>query len=173
MWAGGTAAGLIVLVALASAFWSRTGTAAPSTSRELASGRQLYVTHCAVCHGEGGRGDGPSAAGLATRPSDLADGRLMNPLPDEFIVNIVLHGGPAEGLSPGMPPFAAYLGEAQARDVTAYLRSLANPPFRREQARALVTVPGAPRQPIFFSHLIHAGSFLIDCHYCHADARRS
>ena len=173
MWAGAAAAGLVVLVALASAFWSRTGTAAPSTSRELASGSHLYVTHCAVCHGEGGRGDGSSAAGFATKPSDLADGRLMNPLPDEFIVNVILRGGPAEGLSPGMPPFGAYLGEAQARDLTAYLRSLARPPFRPEAARALVTVPGAPRQPILFSHLIHAGSFQIDCQHCHADARRS
>jgi len=172
MWAGGAAAGLIVLVALASAFWSRTGAGA-STSRELASGRQLYVTHCVVCHGEAGRGDGPSAAGFATKPSDLADGRLMNPLPDEFIVNVILRGGPAEGLSPGMPPFGAYLGEAQTRDITAYLRSLASPPFRPEAARPLVTVPGAPRQPIFFSHLIHAGSFQIDCQFCHADARRS
>jgi mono/diheme cytochrome c family protein len=126
-----------------------------------------------VCHGESGRGDGPSAAGFATRPSDLTDGRLMNPLPDEFLVSIILDGGPAEGLSPGMPAFRAYLGEAQARDLTAYVRSLASPPFRPEAAQPLVTVPGAPRQPIFFSHLIHAGSFQIDCQYCHADARRS
>ena len=93
------------------------------------SGRQLYATHCVVCHGEGGRGDGPSAAGFATKPSDLTDGRLMNRLPDEFLVNIILHGGPAEGLSPNMPPFAGYLGEAQARDIIAHLRSLAQPPF--------------------------------------------
>ena len=173
MWAGGLAAGLIVLVALASAVWSRAGAGASTPSRELASGRQLYVTHCAACHGDGGRGDGPSAAGFASKPSDLTDGRLMNGLPDAFIVNIILRGGPAEGLSPGMPPFGTYLGEAQARDVAAYLRSLAQPAFRPESARQLVEVPGAPRQPILFSHVIHAGSFQIDCQYCHADARRS
>ena len=173
MWAGGVAAGLIVLAALASALWSRAGAVTAPASREIASGRQLYVTHCAVCHGDEGGGDGPSAAGFATRPSDLADGRLMNPLPDAFLVNIILHGGPAEGLSPGMPPFGAYLGEAQARDLVAYVRSLADPPFRPEEARELVEVPGAPRQPIFFSHLIHAGSFGIDCQFCHAEARRS
>jgi mono/diheme cytochrome c family protein len=174
MWPGGAAAGPIVLVALAAAFWSGSGAAAPAaSSRELVSGLQLYETHCAVCHGEQGRGDGPSAAGFATKPSDLTDGRLMNPLPDEFIVNVILNGGPAEGLAPTMPPFRGYLGEAQARDITAYLRSLATPPFRPEAARDVVTVAGAPRQPIFFSHLIHAGSFQIDCQYCHADARRS
>jgi len=173
MWAGGVAVGLIVMVALASALWSRAGAVTSPAPRALASGNHLYATHCAVCHGERGRGDGPSAAGFATKPSDLADGRLMNALPDTFLVNIILNGGPAEGLSPGMPPFGAYLGEAQARDVIAYLRSLADPPFQPEAARELVEVPGAPRQPIFFSHLIHAGSFQIDCQFCHADARRS
>src|SRR4029079_3017925 len=179
-WVGGFAVALIALVAATAALWSRAGAASPSAtpreraqSREVLNGRQLYATHCVVCHGETGKGDGPSAGGFATKPSDLADGRLMNGLPDAFIVNIILHGGPAEGLTPGMPPFKAYLGEAQARDITAYVRSLAAPPFQREAARSLVEVSGAPRQPILFSHLIHAGSFQIDCQYCHADARRS
>ncbi len=179
-WVGGFAVGLIALIAFASALWSRAGAASPSTAaregaqpREVISGKQAYATHCVVCHGEAGKGDGPSAGGFATKPSNLADGRLMNGLPDEFLVNIILHGGPAEGLTPGMPPFAAYLGETQARDVVAYVRTLAEPKFNRAEAKALVTVPGAPRQPIFFSHVIHAGSFKIDCQYCHADARRS
>jgi hypothetical protein len=30
-----------------------------------------------------------------------------------------------------------------------------------------------PVQPIFFSHVIHAGSYQIACQYCHAGARRS
>jgi mono/diheme cytochrome c family protein len=171
MWVGGVAAGFLVSV-LALALWSRAG-AAPTASRELASGRQLYATHCVACHGESGRGDGPSAAGFGTKPSDLTDGRLMNRLPDEFLVNIMLHGGPAEGLSPNMPPFAGYLGETQARDIIAHLRALAQPPFIPGSAGSLVTVPGAPRQPILFSHLIHAGSFGIECQFCHADARRS
>ena len=171
MWVGGGTAGVLVGI-LAVMLWSRVG-AAPSAPRELASGRQLYATHCVACHGEGGRGDGPSAAAFATKPSDLTDGRLMNRLPDEFLVNIILHGGAAEGLSPNMPPFAGYLGETQARDIIAHLRSLAQPPFTTGSAPALVTVPGAPRQPVFFSHLIHAGSFGIECQFCHADARRS
>jgi hypothetical protein len=31
----------------------------------------------------------------------------------------------------------------------------------------------APRQPIQFSHRLHAGDYQIACQYCHADARRS
>jgi Cytochrome c7 and related cytochrome c/Class III cytochrome C family len=42
-------------------------------------------------------------------------------------------------------------------------------------APAGAQTPIAPpvKQPILFSHKIHAGDFKIDCQYCHADARRS
>jgi len=164
-------------VSLASALcvssaWSASALERPE-SPYLKSGRALYVTHCAACHGDAGRGDGASAASFATKPSNLADGRLMNPLPDEFLASVIRHGGPAEGLSPGMPAFDRYLGAAQIRDVIAYLRTLATPVFAPAAARPIVSVPGAPRQPIFFSHLVHAGKYQIDCQYCHADARRS
>jgi mono/diheme cytochrome c family protein len=154
---------------------SAAGAAAPVPLDDpyLKNGRAIYLAHCAACHGERAQGDGASAAGFATKPSNLADGRLMNPLPDEFLENIIRRGGPAEGLSPGMPAFAQYLGETQIRDVIAYVRSLASPPFEPRTVPALVTVPGAPHQPIFFSHLIHAGKYQIACQHCHADARRS
>jgi hypothetical protein len=97
----------------------------------------------------------------------------MNPLPDAFLLSVILHGGPGEGLSPTMPPFRAFLSDEQARQVIVYLRSLAAPPFDPRRALPLAVVEGAPAQPIFFSHVIHAGSFQIPCQHCHADARRS
>ena len=42
----------------------------PRTEPEV-SGRALYAENCAVCHGDGGRGDGPAAAGLTPPPTDL------------------------------------------------------------------------------------------------------
>ena len=142
-------------------------------SRDVETGRALYLRHCVTCHGDAGRGDGASAAGFATKPADLTDGRLMNALPDEFLLNVVLRGGPAEGLAPTMPPFSGYLTDAETRQLIRYLRALASPPFHPETAKPLVIGPNAPRQPILFSHVIHAGSFQIACQYCHADARRS
>ncbi len=147
--------------------------AAPPSARDVQAGKALYDRQCASCHGPGGRGDGPSAAAFATKPADLTDGRLLNPLPDEFLVSVIRRGGPAEGLAPTMPPFEKFLSEAQTAQVVAYLRSLAQPPPRPGQAAPLVRIEGAPRQPIFFSHVIHAGSFAIPCQHCHADARRS
>jgi mono/diheme cytochrome c family protein len=165
--------GALGLVLIVGAVALTRGDAAGPSARDVEAGRDIYARSCALCHGEGGRGDGASAAGFATKPSDLADGRLMNALPDEFLMNVIVNGGPAEGLAPTMPPFRGHLSEEQARQVVAYVRSLAQPPFSPEQAQPLVTMPEAPRQPIFFSHLVHAGSFQIACQYCHVGARRS
>lgn len=169
MHAGAGARALLALLGVL--VWSRASVASPQ--QDAMAGQALFAQYCATCHGAAGRGDGASAASFATKPSDLTDGRLMNPLPDAFLTNVILNGGPAEGLTPGMPPFKGYLGGDQVRQLVAFVRSLATPAFRPERATELVTVPNAPRQPIFFSHLIHAGSFQIACQYCHSEARRS
>jgi len=71
-----------------------------------------------------------------------------------------------------MPPFRGNLNDGQARQIVAFLRTLAQPAFRPGEAGPLVTPSHAPVQPIFFNHVIHAGSFQIPCQHCHADARR-
>jgi mono/diheme cytochrome c family protein len=146
--------------------------AGAGADRDVAAGQALYTRSCAPCHGAQAKGDGASAAGFATKPADLTDGRLVNRLPDEFLVRVILDGGPAMGLAPTMPPFRGNLNEGQARQVVAFLRTLAQPAFRSEMASPLVTPDRAPVQPIFFNHAVHAGSFQIPCQYCHADARR-
>ncbi|HSF44009.1 MAG TPA: cytochrome c [Thermoanaerobaculia bacterium] len=40
-------------------------------AERIALGRLSYRIHCASCHGESGRGDGPLAEDLKVRPSDL------------------------------------------------------------------------------------------------------
>ena len=35
------------------------------------TGREDFVAFCAGCHGTGGKGDGPAAAGLGRKPADL------------------------------------------------------------------------------------------------------
>ena len=42
---------------------------APHTSP--ASGKEMYVTYCASCHGTHAKGDGPAAGALKTPPADL------------------------------------------------------------------------------------------------------
>lgn len=161
---------LAVLVLLGAGLRTRASHAVGQ--RDVEAGQILFARNCAPCHGEAGRGDGPSAAGFATRPADLADGRLMNGLPDEFLRNVIENGGPSEGLAPTMPPFKALLSALEVQQVLAYVRALARPPLPAGDHRPLVTAPRAPAQPIFFNHVVHAGSFQIACQYCHAQARR-
>lgn len=60
---------LAVALAAASA-WSFAARADPSTD-ESQSGARLYRVYCANCHGERGRGDGPTAELLKVAPADL------------------------------------------------------------------------------------------------------
>lgn len=46
---------------------------APGRAPDLARGAQLFKNTCAVCHGPGGKGDGPAAASLATPPIAFTD----------------------------------------------------------------------------------------------------
>lgn len=43
--------------------------AAPQTS--AASGKEMFKSYCAPCHGTGAKGDGPAAAALKSAPADL------------------------------------------------------------------------------------------------------
>ncbi len=149
------------------------GHPAPSNAPQIQRGQAIYAQYCATCHGPQGKGDGVSAQNLPIKPQNLTEGRVLNPLPDHFLFNIIAHGANAVGLSPLMPGFKPYLGDPQIRDVIAYVRSLAQPPFDPRQVLPIPTKREGPVQPIFFSHVIHAGSFQIACQYCHAGARRS
>jgi mono/diheme cytochrome c family protein len=44
----------------------------PMQETSPASGKQMYATYCAVCHGVDGRGSGPAAAALKVPPTNLA-----------------------------------------------------------------------------------------------------
>jgi copper transport protein len=43
----------------------------PPDAQSLAIGKDVYTTYCETCHGETGRGDGPSGLRLVPRPADL------------------------------------------------------------------------------------------------------
>ena len=46
---------------------------APTRSPDVNVGAQLYATHCAVCHGAEGKGDGAAGKGLDPAPTDFHD----------------------------------------------------------------------------------------------------
>ena len=100
-------------------------------SGDPAKGAPQYAALCASCHGPKGCGDGPLSASLNPKPAKHCDGELMNPLTDAFLYKTIKEGGAAVGKSPLMAPWGGTLSDAQIVDVVAYVRTLANPPYKK------------------------------------------
>ena len=43
----------------------------PITNTASNSGKEMYTSYCAVCHGKTAKGDGPAATAMKTSPTDL------------------------------------------------------------------------------------------------------
>ncbi len=43
----------------------------PITNAPSNSGKEMYSSYCAVCHGKAAKGDGPAATAMKTPPTDL------------------------------------------------------------------------------------------------------
>jgi mono/diheme cytochrome c family protein len=83
-----------------------TGTApppdAPSTLAPVTEADKLYVSRCVLCHGSGGRGDGPVAAAMAVPPGDFTSAAWQASFTDEQIETAILRGSRAIGRSSSM-----------------------------------------------------------------------
>src|SRR5262249_17496460 len=111
--------------------------AIPYDVASIDSGMALFAQHCAICHGQGGVGDGPGGAGLPRPPADLTAPHTGQPTAGDLF-RWLTHGIPASG----MPPFARLLSVDQRWDLINFLRALA----AGQEARALAPViePGRP-----------------------------
>jgi mono/diheme cytochrome c family protein len=98
-------------------------------AQNQAEGKKLYTTYCSSCHGESGKGDGAAGASLPVKPADHTNGAAMNQLSDSFLVEIISKGGGAAGKSTFMPAWGGALNDKQIRDIVAYIRSIAVPPY--------------------------------------------
>jgi mono/diheme cytochrome c family protein len=89
------------------------------TEDSVESGGAIFATNCAVCHGAEGRGDGPSAESLETKPADLTEGHVQE-LSDGSLFYIVSHGKPETP----MPAWEGVLEEEDRWNVVNFLRTL-------------------------------------------------
>ena len=101
-----------------------------ATAQNQEEGKKIYVTYCTSCHGEKGKGDGMAAQSLPVRPADHTNGAVMNQFSDKFLVDLISKGGSAVGKSSFMPAWGSSFNEKQIRDIVAYLRTIANPPYK-------------------------------------------
>ncbi len=89
-------------------------------------GASLYRRYCAVCHGQEGKGDGFNAFNLDPRPRDLSDSTYMSALSDDQILQTVNGGGRSVNKSPLMPAYGWTLNRQEIRDLSSFVRSIAN-----------------------------------------------
>ncbi len=133
------------------------------------AGRELYLKRCFWCHGESGRGDGPSADGMFPRPRDFvqADYRIRSTphgqLPtDEDLYRMISKGLP----DTPMPGWEKILTKDEIRRLVDYLKSL-SPRFKDEKREPL-RAPSGPGS-IENGREIYLKA---KCSLCHGDAGR-
>ncbi|HZP43873.1 MAG TPA: c-type cytochrome [Candidatus Binatia bacterium] len=131
--------------------------APPATPASVAQGRQLYAdSGCGSCHGDAGKGDGPSAPDLKD-----AEGRPI--APRDFTAGVFRGGGDrldlyyriATGMDgTPMPAYADVLTGEQLYAVVDYVTSLAGKP----------APPALPADPIEAGRAVAAAHGCRGCH---------
>jgi mono/diheme cytochrome c family protein len=90
-----------------------------------AEARQLWQDRCANCHGPTGDGDGPQARHLLMPPRRLSDAAWRASVSDEHLRTVILEGGAAVGLNPGMAPNPDLRGRPEVLEaLVAHVRGL-------------------------------------------------
>jgi mono/diheme cytochrome c family protein len=123
---------VLVLVALAASavfLWRacfRQEDGAPLSTGGASQGRILYESHCAVCHGRAGKGDGPGALVLRQPIRDFSNPAAMREVSDPFLFEIIKKGSSQFGRSNAMPSWGMKLSDEEIRVVVGYIRSLAS-----------------------------------------------
>lgn len=109
--------------------------ALPGASAELPlayEGRRLFVSYCQLCHGVGGKGDGPLAKAMKIEPADLTT--TVRSRSDTILRKIITGEGRQtitgrdrhNLLSEAMPEWKDVFSEEQIEALIAYLRFLTN-----------------------------------------------
>ena len=70
-----------------------------------------FVESCVACHGTGGKGDGPMAAGLDRKPADLTglSARNGGDFPLTMVMNKIWGYAPGAAVASPMPHFAVMM----------------------------------------------------------------
>lgn len=75
----------------------------PVATNEPSEAQRLFLSRCAMCHGETGAGNGPASANLDPKPRNYTDPAWQASVTDDDLKKIILQGGQAVGKSASMP----------------------------------------------------------------------
>ncbi len=87
-------------------------------------GRILYETHCAICHGPAGKGDGAGAKVIRQSMRDFSNPAAMRGVEDRFLFEIIKKGSSQFGRSNAMPSWGMKLSDEEIHAVVAHIRTL-------------------------------------------------
>jgi cytochrome c oxidase cbb3-type subunit 3 len=99
-------------------------TAMPAAAADVGAAKKNFVRFCSKCHGTEGKGDGPQADALTTKPRDFTDCGRMKALSDETLFTAIKDGGEAVHLSKDMPAWKDGMDDDEIHALVAYVRSL-------------------------------------------------
>jgi mono/diheme cytochrome c family protein len=117
---------VVILLVVTFGFLSTAGRRAEAWSKgDARAGLAVHKKSCLRCHGEQGRGDGPAAKLLKTKPGDWTNKAAMSKLTDDALLKVITGGGEAAGKSKLMPAFGDKLSAADVSNVIAFIRTLA------------------------------------------------
>jgi mono/diheme cytochrome c family protein len=133
----------------------------PADTASIERGTTIYATSCAVCHGDGGMGDGPGAVNLDPSVSAIAHTSQM--LSEAYLFWRVSEGGQGDPLSSAMPSWKDILDEQARWDVINYVQALGQGTVEPRQNMGGVSFDPAVEQQNRLSMLAEAmGMDLID-----------
>lgn len=85
-------------------------------------GAEIFITHCATCHGDGAMGDGPSSASHDPAPAPIA--RTSQMMGDSYLFWRISEGGTLAPFNSAMPSWKEVLDEDDRWHVINYVRAL-------------------------------------------------
>ena len=108
-------------------------TCSPVAAQEYENAKARFSDLCATCHGEHGRGDGPSVGIYNIHPRNFTDCATMRKLSDETLFKAIHDGGAAVGISNSMPRWREMLSDQQIKELIVFIRTFCKqgPPRHR------------------------------------------
>lgn len=94
-------------------------------------GREINAVHCIRCHDPESTPERVSNHdNLNAKPHAFTDGAFLNTISNANLSAIIAHGGVALNKSAEMPPYGNRLTKAEIDALIAYIRAVADPPYR-------------------------------------------
>ena len=95
-------------------------------------GKEVADKYCRFCHDPESTPERVSNFDNLAPPGphQFTDGNTLNKWTDADLIRIITNGGPALGKSPQTPPYRTTLTVNQINAVVAYIRAVADPPYK-------------------------------------------